>query len=226
MNIPTHDGQLLWDLLALPGPSGYEAPVRDFIARTVAGLGRQATDALGNFTVSIGEEGPRVLFVAHMDEIGLQTTNVDEDGFLRFAKIGTIDDRVILGSPVIVHAASGAVNGVVTVPPAAAESASRTWQSLAIDVGVRRREAVRALGIEATTPVTFRRQYSLLNKRYLSGWALDDRWGCFAVVKLLQHATQRVPGARLTFAWTVQEEGAYVVRRPLLPRTASTSSSP
>lgn len=206
MSIPISDGQLLSDLLSVPGPSGYEGPVRDLITRAVGDVGQQAIDAIGNFTVSIGGEGPRVLFVAHMDEIGLQTTHVDDDGFLRFIKVGTIDDRVILGTPVVVHTSLGPVNGVTTVPPASAPLSARTWRELAIDIGVRSREAAEALGMAAGVPVTFRRQFSLLNRRYFSGWALDDRWGCFALMKLLQHALQRTPKVRLTFAWSVQEE--------------------
>ena len=206
INIPISDGQVLADLLSLPGPSGHEGPVRNFIAEVTAGLGEQAVDALGNFTVSLGTEGPRVLFVAHMDEIGLQVTHIEDDGFLRFAKIGTIDDRVILGTPVVVHASRGPLNGVTTVPPSSAPSSARSWRELAIDIGVRSRPAAEALGVEVGIPVTFRRQLALLNRRYLSGWALDDRWGCFVVVKVLQHAARRLPRARFTFAWSVQEE--------------------
>jgi putative aminopeptidase FrvX len=206
MTIPIADGHLLADLLALPGPSGYETPVRDFIVRCVEGLGTAHVDPIGNLTVSLGADGPHVLFAAHMDEVGLQVTHVEENGLLRFTKIGTIDDRVILGTPVVVHTAHGSVHGVTTVPPASAPPGARTWQALAIDIGVRSRAAAETLGIVPGLPVTFRRQPVLLNRRYLSGWALDDRWGCFAMIKLLRHAAHGIPKGRLTFAWTVQEE--------------------
>lgn len=46
------------------------------------------------------EGGAHVLLAAHMDEIGLVVTYIEENGFLRVAPVGGVDRRVITASPV------------------------------------------------------------------------------------------------------------------------------
>ena len=51
-------------------------------------------DGLGNLIVRKGlrskEGAPTIMLAAHMDEIGLMVTHVDENGFARFTKIGGV----------------------------------------------------------------------------------------------------------------------------------------
>lgn len=204
MHLPIDDGDQFYHLLSLPGPSGHEGAVRQAIMREIQPLGTPRVDALGNLTLTLGGDGPAVLFVAHMDEVGLLVTRVEDNGFLRFSKVGTIDDRALPGRPVDIHTPSGAVPAVITMPPPGA--ASWTWADLALDVGAADGTVAAARGIRGMEPVTFHRQWSLMNGRYLSGWALDDRYGCFALIRLLRHAARAPRRARLTFAWSVQEE--------------------
>ena len=55
-------------------------------------------DKLGNIIgIKRGkEEAPKIMLTAHMDEIGLMVKYVTKEGFLYFAKIGGIDDRVLV----------------------------------------------------------------------------------------------------------------------------------
>src|SRR5690606_40605345 len=54
-------------------------------------------DSMGNLIASFGRQkpGPRAMIAAHMDEVGLIVDFIDDDGFLRFKKVGGIDDRVL-----------------------------------------------------------------------------------------------------------------------------------
>ena len=97
----------LIELSETSGASGYEARIRDVIARAWTGLvGEQMTDALGSLiAVKRGagkEPRKKVLVTAHMDEIALMVTGI-EDGFIHVTSIGGIDKRVLLSQPVIVH---------------------------------------------------------------------------------------------------------------------------
>ncbi len=88
-------------LCAFPGVSGWEDEVRDrILEQAMPHADEIGTDALGN--LYIFKKGaltpPKPLMVcAHMDEVGLIVTNIDEDGYLRFDFVGGVDRRVILG---------------------------------------------------------------------------------------------------------------------------------
>jgi len=99
-------GQLLRQLVAIDGPSGVEASVASLVAdldRDVATETR--VDALGNvIALRRGAANPpgRILLAAHMDEIGLIVTRV-EDSFLHVHEVGGLDPRALLGQEVTVY---------------------------------------------------------------------------------------------------------------------------
>ena len=81
---------LLKELCETYGPSGRETPVREAIARLAAPhCQRLQTDPLGNLIAfRPGTSGKKLMFCAHMDQIGLMVTDIQPDGFLRCAAVG------------------------------------------------------------------------------------------------------------------------------------------
>ena len=72
-------------------PSGCEEAIRETIRKEVRGEADEIhVDALGNLVVRKGRGGKKVMVAAHMDEIGLMATHVDDKGFVRFAGIGGV----------------------------------------------------------------------------------------------------------------------------------------
>ena len=73
------------DLTTLPGVTGNEAAV----SRAVQGYFRAHTsdvwiDPMGNTYGRIGNpDGPTLLVMAHMDEVGMMVTEIEENGMLR-----------------------------------------------------------------------------------------------------------------------------------------------
>lgn len=199
--------QELAELLALPGVSGYEDPVRAHLLERVRAFGEPVTDAMGNLRVTLGDHGPRVLIVAHMDEIGLVVSGIDEDGAVRFEKVGTIDDRLLSGRHVTLHTRAGALAGVVgAVPPHHGGSVGASPATLAIDVGASSAAEAGAFGVRVLDPVTFDKFPRVMNGTRLNCRAIDDRVGCALVLWACRYAAGRPLGARITFAWSVQEE--------------------
>ena len=50
-----------------------------------------------------GKEGAaHLLLDAHIDEIGLTVTHIEDNGFLRVAQCGGVDRRLVMASPVVV----------------------------------------------------------------------------------------------------------------------------
>jgi endoglucanase len=56
------------------------------------------------------------MLAAHLDEIGAMVTQIDR-GFLRFTRVGGLDDRVLMGQEVLVHGRRDLPGIIASVPP-------------------------------------------------------------------------------------------------------------
>ena len=96
---------ILQTLVETPGPSGSEHVIREKIKAEIQGHADEVyTDALGNLIARKGalkEGGKRIMISAHVDEIGLMITHVDDNGFARFLPIGGINPLTCLGGRVL-----------------------------------------------------------------------------------------------------------------------------
>ena len=96
---------ILQTLVETPGPSGSEHIIREKIKAEIEGHADEIyTDALGNLIARKGtlkEGGKRIMISAHVDEIGLMITHVDDNGFARFLPIGGINPLTCLGGRVL-----------------------------------------------------------------------------------------------------------------------------
>src|SRR5512136_1138555 len=90
-------------------PSGYESAIREVIRSEVEPLADEVrVDALGSLIVrkgTKGKNGRRIMLAAHMDEIGLIVTHINENGFMRFTSIGGVHPLTLSGGRV--HFANG-----------------------------------------------------------------------------------------------------------------------
>jgi putative aminopeptidase FrvX len=194
------------------GVSGQEGEVRALILAEIRDkVDECRVDAMGNLIArrkGRGSSSFRVLAAAHMDEVGLLVTQIEDTGLLRFAKVGAIDDRVLPARAVFIG--QGRVPGVIGFKPVhLTEKAERDKvmdaKQLAIDIGASSRgEAERLVhrGDYAVFATDFLELPSVNSWRAVRGKALDDRVGCALLIGLL--------GVKLPFeliaAFTVQEE--------------------
>ena len=107
---------LIKKLVEAVGPSGYEGAVRELVKKEVAKLADDVrVDALGNLIVRKGKQGSgglRIMLSAHMDEIGIIATHIDENGFVRFTTIGDVGPRTLIGGRVqFLNGAYGVIAG-------------------------------------------------------------------------------------------------------------------
>ncbi|MBQ7034822.1 MAG: hypothetical protein IJN34_03705 [Clostridia bacterium] len=76
-------------LVQLKGVSGNERAIASYIKEQILPFADKVyEDALGNLVAVKKGEGPKVMLMAHMDEIGLVATFVDEKGFIRISSVG------------------------------------------------------------------------------------------------------------------------------------------
>ena len=136
--------ELLKQLCEIDGVSGGEEKVADWLKTHLPEDCKVRTDALGNLICEKkGKQTPKnkLLFSAHMDEVGFIITYIEESGLLRFSSMGGIDTRVVVGKPVRLE--SGAL-GVVGAKPIHLQSASDretvlSYDQLYIDIGAKNR---------------------------------------------------------------------------------------
>jgi putative aminopeptidase FrvX len=173
------------------GVSGDEREVVEILKEEIKGyVEKIKVDAMGNLIAMKGLEksGPKVMLNAHMDEVGLIVTSIDEKGFLSFKKIGGIDDRVLLGKRVIVG--ENKIKGVIgakAIHLQKKEEIEKTIESdsLRVDIGAKNKDEA-----EKLTPmgslIEFDTRFEKLNDKYYIGKAFDDRLGCSIVANLLK----------------------------------------
>lgn len=212
-------------LVMLPGVAGFEERVRTWLEGAAKGYADVRTDCMGNLIASIGRTGPQIGIAAHMDEVGLLVTKIEENGTLKFRKMGGVDDRALVGRLVKLHTRRGERNGILGLKAPHLtldkEEGQKTapWEKLCIDVGARTRKDAERMGVRLLDPVTIAKGFDLLEGGYLCSRALDNRAGCWAALQALRMLATGIPSCRLSVVWTVQEEiglrGAAVISRTL-----------
>jgi endoglucanase len=209
------DVAFLRDLVMAAGPSGFEQPAQEVVRRRVAAVADPETDVLGNVVATVNPEGvPGVVIAAHVDQIGLQVTWVDDGGFVYFEKLGGVDAALLAGRAVVIQGRGGSVPGVIgkrpthMIPEAERGKAAPVNEHW-IDIGASGRDDA-LQQVACGDPVVFAPHFVELGGRVVAGRALDDRAGVYVVVRALELYAAAPGRAALTALSTVQEETRYM----------------
>ncbi len=192
---------LIQKLVESVGPSGYEDSVREFVRSETAPLADEIrVDALGNLIVRKGtkkEGGLRVMLSAHMDEIGVIATHIDENGFVRFTSIGGVRPHTCYGGRV--HFVSGA-RGVISAERIEAMDRMPGLDKMFIDVGATSRADC---PVKVGDIAVFERPFLDLGNRLVSK-AMDDRIAVAVLIETLRQLT--ATPHEVFFVFSTQEE--------------------
>lgn len=187
------------------GPAGREDRVRDLIKKEIKPYcQRVETDRLGNLIARVSAKSEkktaeRIMLCAHMDEIGLIVTYIDERGFCRFTSIGGVFQERILYERVIFENGTVGIIGVETKPDTPKPP---RMDNMFIDIGARSR--TQALEkVQIGDIAAFCQRSRIVHDR-LIGKALDDRLGCYCLIETVKAI--RKPVDDLYVVFTVQEE--------------------
>lgn len=216
----------LMELTRLDGISGDEQVVRQAILKDIRNEALDyQTDSIGNLIVNAkttGEYNFRVMLSAHMDEVGFMINGITDDGKLKFASVGGIDPRILIGQQLRVGTKK--IPGVIGYKPihlqdkAERESVVRL-KNLYIDVGAKDREQAGSLAALGDS-IAFASEPVMFGKTRLKAKALDDRVGCVILLELLK----QVWPFEMVACFTVQEEvglrGARVAANRIQPDIA------
>jgi putative aminopeptidase FrvX len=192
---------LIQTLVETTGPSGYETKIREVIRAEVESYADDIrVDALGNLIITqgqLGKDGKKIMLAAHMDEIGLIATHVDENGFIRFTTIGGVSPRTCVGGRV--RFLNGTI-GVIGHEYIKDAYKLPTFQQMFIDVGATSRASC---PVKVGDTASFERPFWELGDRLVSK-AMDDRIGAAVLIETL-HQLSKSPH-QIFYVFSVQEE--------------------
>lgn len=177
---------MLRELTQLWGVAGFEKEVRKFIEKEAEPYGDEIyTDAMGNLIVckkgTGGDRAKKIMYAAHMDEIGFMVKTIEEDGRLRVCNLGwNWTSSAYNGRVQFKNGTKGVVSCVGPI-----EEAKNQAGKLYIDIGaVSREDAMKAVNLGDACG--YMGEYlELMNDRICTK-SLDDRIGCYQLLEALK----------------------------------------
>lgn len=193
------------------GIPAHEEEISELLKNRLSKIGYKVEyDMMGDviaYSPGFDPKSKPIVIAAHMDEIGMLVKYVSKKGFLKFAKIGGIDNRMLPNQRVIIKTKKGKIFGVIgTKPPHVTKSSEMDKAydaaSMFIDIGAKSDKDARKMGVEIGDPISFEMDLAKLGDDFITGKALDDRVGCFALVEI----AKKLKPKNVIIVGTVQEE--------------------
>jgi endoglucanase len=195
--------QLLKQLTETFGPSGYEDEVRRIVQAEVEPLADEIkVDALGNLIVrkkpaKVTKDTKKVMVAAHMDEIGLMVSHVDENGFVRFSPIGGVFGKYVHGGRV--RFLNG-IQGIIGYDRFEKVHEAPAMNKIYIDVGA---TSKKDCPVKVGDVAAFDRPFIEMGNRLVAK-SMDDRVGVLVAIEALRALKSSVHD--VYFVFTTQEE--------------------
>jgi putative aminopeptidase FrvX len=185
--------QVLLDLLAARGPSGYESAPAGVWREAAAAFAQVSTDVVGTPLALVApkhgfeSDARRLLVMGHIDEIGVIVTHIDDTGFLWFRGVGGWDAQILIGQRLTIDTRDGPIVGVVGKKPIHLlrdEEAKKVAdiRDMHIDIGARGGDDARTRLRIGDVAVIDAQPAELPNGRLVSR-ALDNRLGSYVALQ-------------------------------------------
>ncbi len=191
--------KLLEKLTMCISPSGRESAITDIIREELLDVCDEIfTDTLGNLICHKKGSGKKLMLAAHMDEIGFMVNYIDENGFIRFSPIGGILKYNSINSTIeFTNGEKGKISYENKENPS-----SVGFDKMYIDIGASSKEDA-LKRVQIGDMATYGSNFAQTGDKIMSK-ALDDRAGCWALIRAMQNAKETPNDVYAVF--TVQEE--------------------
>lgn len=181
------------------------------------------TDYTGNVISILNPDAPfKVMLAAHIDEIGLIITHIQDNGLLRVSRSGGIRPSTYPGHQVVVHGYAGTIYGTV-IYSKSTDKADLKVNELYIDIGAKDAADARKY-VREGDPIHLNTYHAELLNGYLAARAVDDRGCAFIILEALKRAKALGCKIGVYAATTVGEEttmrGAYWAGSSIQPNVA------
>ena len=221
-----------FDLLDTPSPTGFEsAGQRVWASYLRTHADAVDADAYGTAWATLNgtaDDAPRLMFDAHVDEIGFMVRHVTSDGFLYVNRIGGSDRAIARGLRVRVLGDDGPVLGVVGNTAIHLRDRNNEKipkvHELFVDIGADSDEEVAERGVRVGHPMVFDVAPTMLTDSRITARAIDNRLGGFIIAQAIERLAADRPQWTTLAANSVQEEigghGAQMITHRLNPDVA------
>ena len=190
--------ELLKKLMYAPSVSGRENGIREIIKNEVAPYADEIRiDPMGNLIARKKGEGKRVVFAAHMDEIGYFVTFIDDKGLIKVGNVGGINPVSSCYDEVVSE------KGVYGVIVPSSDKEMPKCEELIIDIGAKNKKQAEAK-VEIGDFFVHSPRLKRLQGNRCIGRPFDDRVGCAVLIEALKNVKNTEND--LYFVFTVQEE--------------------
>ena len=202
--------ELLIKMNDVPHVSGYEGELAKLLTDIFSKYADVSQDKFGNLIAhkkGTGK-GPKVMFMAHMDEIGMMVSVLCDNGFVKFSPIGGIDARNILAQEVIIHGRQK-IFGVIGIKPPHLTSPAERKKTVAIhDVAIDTGYSKDMLSklIKPGDIITFKQNLTELKNEKVAGKSLDNIASVAALYCAMKNLEHYKHDADVYFVASAQEE--------------------
>jgi endoglucanase len=205
--------EILQKLTLMPGISGDESRIAQFIKDELAADCEFSKDNMGSvFCEYKGSSNtPKIMFIAHMDEVGFIVSDIHPDGFVKFHNIGGWNPNTLLSSPVeVINSQKERHPGIIGSVPKhfKLEEKKLNISDMFIDVGATSAADLKEnFGIKIGDPIVpvSNYHYSPTHNRMLCK-AFDDRVGVAALIAMGKELPKIQHQNSVILAGSVQEE--------------------
>ena len=208
--------QWLRELTALVGVSSREDDVVKYMSDGFSKYSdRVEVDMLGNVTASFPcgrDDAQKILFFAHMDEVGMVVRKVEDDGFLRLERLSAVNSHTLQGTVYNVRTQEGKlIKGVIGAKAHHVMSNDEKnkvpeIQQLFLDIGCRSAEQAEELGVTEGCVVAYEQRFIEMPNNLVSTKSLDDRVGLVTLLGLAEHLKGKQYPFDIYLTASVQEE--------------------
>ncbi|MBS1981041.1 MAG: Endoglucanase [Cytophagales bacterium] len=224
--------QFLYEYLNNASPTGFESSGQqiwlDYIRPYI---NEHMVDVYGTAVGIINPKASyRVVIEAHADEISWFVNYITDEGYIYVRRNGGSDHQIAPSMRVNIHTDKGIVKGVFGWPAIHVRDAGKeeapSLKNIFIDIGAESKKEVEAMGVHVGCVITFVDELMEMNKKFLTGRALDNRMGGFMIAEVARRLSEnkkKLP-IGLYVVNSVQEEiglrGAEMISRRIKPNLA------
>ena len=215
--------EFLLNLLANPSPSGDEKRVQRVWLDYVKNFAEVKTDQVGNaYGILNPKASFKVMLAAHVDEIAMIVTKVDDRGYIWFTNSGWLNPKMLPGMKVKVFGFDGKVlSGVINT--SAEKDNAPTIENCFIDCGYNDGKKLKKF-VRIGDYAVYESEPEIIGENKLICKALDNKTGVYIIAEVLRKLSKRKLNVGVYAVSTTGEEtnsrGAFTAAARIKPDMA------